>query len=423
MAQVNFKIPQEIWDEAFRLYPTSDQDQLTDEMNYVKRKILFQGVLFFYQKSNGLPVCADPGIVMLQSTIPDAMAQKLMDKYPKKEDATVIMRIKEVVDDAKGTEANGIVLSRNMLWAYLSNINEIVEAAVSATTTAKFDVPDATEYKFRYTRPNMPITPNGPWLPEMRELFKNADFSIYDEAPSLEQLFDQHGDFYTNVFAGGEVDATIPLKKMRQEMEELYEEVANNGTRVGKEFVDVLMCLVSFAKKAKLEWSTIKLDFAEKVEINKHRKWIQNADGTYSHVKEDADTTGPKENTPCEPYHMVVARQFNKKVKELLFDMEKWAIKPTDVDKWREIEKLYDGNIEFKRYISVTDLNSYKLVVFDQSFSDDFHRLISEFMMLNWHRSVSAQEKWEYAEGLYNRLPQFKENVPIEELNRYRVNL
>jgi NTP pyrophosphatase (non-canonical NTP hydrolase) len=52
-----------------------------------------------------------------------------------------------------------------------------------------------------------------------------------------------------------------------------------------EEYADCLMCLFDSAGRAGVTVEDIFEAFAEKLEINKDRKWIKNADNTYSHVK------------------------------------------------------------------------------------------------------------------------------------------
>jgi len=51
------------------------------------------------------------------------------------------------------------------------------------------------------------------------------------------------------------------------------------------EYADCLMCLFDSAGRAGVSVQDIFEAFEEKLEINKNRKWVENPDNTYSHVK------------------------------------------------------------------------------------------------------------------------------------------
>jgi len=58
------------------------------------------------------------------------------------------------------------------------------------------------------------------------------------------------------------------------------------------EYADCLMCLFDSAGRAGVSVEEIFEAFEEKLEINKNRAWIKNADNTYSHVKCAVGQTG-----------------------------------------------------------------------------------------------------------------------------------
>lgn len=60
-----------------------------------------------------------------------------------------------------------------------------------------------------------------------------------------------------------------------------------------EEYADCLMCLFDSAGRAGVSIVEIFEAFEEKLEVNKSRKWIKNADNSYSHVKEENNEYDP----------------------------------------------------------------------------------------------------------------------------------
>lgn len=76
------------------------------------------------------------------------------------------------------------------------------------------------------------------------------------------------------------------LKKCSEEINEISHDIVN-GIRRPEEYADAIMCLFDSAGRQENPISVEEIiqAFADKLEINKNRKWVKNPDNTYSHVK------------------------------------------------------------------------------------------------------------------------------------------
>jgi hypothetical protein len=74
------------------------------------------------------------------------------------------------------------------------------------------------------------------------------------------------------------------LHKAREEIKEIYEDITH-ATRAPEEYADAIMCLFDSAGRQGISATEIVEAYGKKLEINKGRTWIKNADNTYSHVK------------------------------------------------------------------------------------------------------------------------------------------
>jgi hypothetical protein len=84
-----------------------------------------------------------------------------------------------------------------------------------------------------------------------------------------------------------EATAISSLRKLETEIVEIEAEiVANRISALPMEYADALMCLFDSAGRIGITPNQIFEAFATKLQINKARVWVKNADNSYSHVKE-----------------------------------------------------------------------------------------------------------------------------------------
>lgn len=74
------------------------------------------------------------------------------------------------------------------------------------------------------------------------------------------------------------------LEKAKGEIEEIEDDIAEGVVRV-EEYIDVLMCIFDAAQRAGISLTDITQAYAKKLAVNRSREWIDNKNGTYSHVK------------------------------------------------------------------------------------------------------------------------------------------
>jgi len=119
---------------------------------------------------------------------------------------------------------------------------------------------------------------------------------------TFEQLIEEHGQWADATFPKATAEGAL-IHAMR-EADEVINDLNNGATTVAVSFevADVLGCLfdagrrhgIDAVKVAKMldmlcesnvTLLMVKCAFAEKLEINKSRKWKDNGDGSYSHIK------------------------------------------------------------------------------------------------------------------------------------------
>jgi hypothetical protein len=74
------------------------------------------------------------------------------------------------------------------------------------------------------------------------------------------------------------------LFKLESEIAEIKHDL-EHGKRRPEEYADALMCLFDSAGRQGINPKEIINAFAQKLEVNKARKWVKNPDNSYSHVK------------------------------------------------------------------------------------------------------------------------------------------
>lgn len=83
-----------------------------------------------------------------------------------------------------------------------------------------------------------------------------------------------------------EATAISSLRKLEEEIKEIEKDI-NEGKRLPEEYADALMCLFDSAGRQPIPILPQEIieAFSVKLEKNKNRDWVKNADNTYSHVK------------------------------------------------------------------------------------------------------------------------------------------
>jgi len=102
---------------------------------------------------------------------------------------------------------------------------------------------------------------------------------------SFEQLIEEHGQWADASFPKG--TAMGALIHAEREVKEVMKEVERGGTTFAgaTEFADLIFCILDSARRQGYTLTEIINAGAHKLEINKARKWKDNGDGSYSHVK------------------------------------------------------------------------------------------------------------------------------------------
>lgn len=81
-----------------------------------------------------------------------------------------------------------------------------------------------------------------------------------------------------------EATALSSLYKLQSEAKEIEENILLD-IKIPEEYADALMCLFDSAARMGITPEEIFEAFEKKLEVNKSRNWVKNADNSYSHVK------------------------------------------------------------------------------------------------------------------------------------------
>lgn len=102
---------------------------------------------------------------------------------------------------------------------------------------------------------------------------------------AFEDLMQKHREWTAATFP--EATAMSSIEKCRDELDELQIEVVFPSSKelLTEEYVDSVMCLLDSASRAGVTVNEFVEAFRLKLEKNKARKWIKNANNTYSHIK------------------------------------------------------------------------------------------------------------------------------------------
>lgn len=98
-------------------------------------------------------------------------------------------------------------------------------------------------------------------------------------------LIAQHGEWSADTFPKG--TAKGALIHARREVEEIMDDMNERRTeKLPEEFADALFCILDSARRANVSMGEIITAGERKLQVNKLRKWRDNGDGSYSHIKE-----------------------------------------------------------------------------------------------------------------------------------------
>lgn len=105
------------------------------------------------------------------------------------------------------------------------------------------------------------------------------------EGKTFEQLFAEHLEFTTSTFPKGTslgalLHAEREIVEARQDIED-----GSPSMTLAIEIADVFGCIVDAANRSGVTPDMIKIAFENKLAINKSRKWKDNGDSSYSHIK------------------------------------------------------------------------------------------------------------------------------------------
>jgi hypothetical protein len=108
----------------------------------------------------------------------------------------------------------------------------------------------------------------------------------YRNNPTFEQVFEKFAEFSLKAFVNS--TASTSLNHLKTEIEEVQKEL-DKGTvfsaQLLAEYADCFLCLVSSASRVRIPAQLIVSAMDHKAKINQGRKWKDNGDGTYSHIK------------------------------------------------------------------------------------------------------------------------------------------
>lgn len=101
---------------------------------------------------------------------------------------------------------------------------------------------------------------------------------------TFEEVAKMHTDWAKTKFINGTPQGG--LKHLRKEAQEVIEAIESGSkAELMFEVADCFMCLLDVAERLKIPLDEITSTMKIKLEINKGREWVDNGDGSYSHVK------------------------------------------------------------------------------------------------------------------------------------------
>jgi hypothetical protein len=104
---------------------------------------------------------------------------------------------------------------------------------------------------------------------------------------SFETLISEHAEWAGATFPKG--TAKGALLHAHREIEEIIQDIDNGAPHsvISKEYADAIFCIMDSARRRGVSLDDILAAGHAKLQINKSRKWKDNGDGSYSHVKNE----------------------------------------------------------------------------------------------------------------------------------------
>lgn len=104
---------------------------------------------------------------------------------------------------------------------------------------------------------------------------------------SFDELIEDQGRWADETFPNG--TAIGVLIHAHKEVDEIIQDIENKAEPevLSKEYADAIFCIMNSARRKDISLGQIIDAGNKKLQINKGRKWKDNGDGSYSHVKED----------------------------------------------------------------------------------------------------------------------------------------
>jgi NTP pyrophosphatase (non-canonical NTP hydrolase) len=99
---------------------------------------------------------------------------------------------------------------------------------------------------------------------------------------NYEALMNDFVSFALKTF--NEADPLSSMNKLEEEMEEVSEAILHGHENLAEEYADCMMCLLDSAARLGIQPDDLMIAFAAKLQVNKNRNWVKNADNTYSHL-------------------------------------------------------------------------------------------------------------------------------------------
>ena len=100
---------------------------------------------------------------------------------------------------------------------------------------------------------------------------------------TLEELFIKHQNFAIKAFPDSTWKSS--LRGLEREIVEIEVESHNHKEDMTTEYVDCFMYLLDSMNRAAIDLVDFRGSFIAKLIVNRGRRWNQNKDGSYSHIK------------------------------------------------------------------------------------------------------------------------------------------
>lgn len=121
---------------------------------------------------------------------------------------------------------------------------------------------------------------------QRRRDFKDGYTAGLGAGPDIINLFNSHLNWATVVFP--KATAIGALLHLEREVKEVIADIENYAPRAHKieEYADCMGCLLSSMARENISVEELMQAFEKKLIKNQRRKWKDNGDGSYSHIKE-----------------------------------------------------------------------------------------------------------------------------------------